>query len=98
MACGTQKDKYCRLCPLASQYLSYKSYNKIQQDESGDGPSQVEGFAFGALKQELEDLLVHFEILLMELPENSISKIEKCLILASKVLGAIWYKLRSSNV
>ena len=49
-------------------------------------------------QQELEALLVHFEILLMEVPENNISKIEKCLILASKVLGAIWDKLRSSNV
>ena len=49
----------------------------------------LKGLSLTPSQQELEALMVHSEILLMELPENSISKIEKCLILASKVLGAI---------
>ena len=58
----------------------------------------LKGLSLTPSQQELEALLVHFEILLMELTENSISKMEKCPILASKVLGAIWDKLQSSNV
>ena len=46
---------------------------------------KLKGLCLMPSLQELEALLVHFEILLMELPENSTSKIEKCPILASKV-------------
>ena len=41
---------------------------------------------------------MNFEILLAELPKNSISESEKCLILTSKVPDAIWEKLRISDV
>ena len=53
----------------------------------------LKGLSLAPSKQELEALLVHFEILLMKLPKNCISEIEKCLILSSKVPGAIWDKL-----
>ena len=60
--------------------------------------SLLKGLSLTPSHQELESLLVNFEMLLAELPENSISESEKCLILASKVPEAIWDKLRRSAV
>ena len=58
----------------------------------------LKGLSLTPSHQELESLLVIFEILSAELPENSISESEKCLILASKVPDAICDKLRSRDV
>ena len=58
----------------------------------------LKGLSLTPSHQELESLLVNFEILLAESPENSISESQKSLILASKVPDAIWDKLQSSDV
>ena len=58
----------------------------------------LKGLSLTPSHQELESLLVNFEILLAELPENSISESENCLILASKVPDTILDKVRSSDV
>ena len=60
--------------------------------------SLLKGLSLTPSHQDLESLLVKFEILLAELPENRLSESEKCLILASKVPDTIWDKLRSSDV
>ena len=58
----------------------------------------LKGLSLTPSHQELESLLVNFEIFLADLPENSISECQKCLIVAFKVANAIWDKLRSSDV
>ena len=73
---------------LASVFPTIRNETKVRSDLS-----LLKCLSLTPWHQYLESLLVNFEILLEDLPENSISKSENCLILASKVTDAIWDKL-----